>query len=63
MSVQLIHEVTQPRTAVQPAAAGRGGFRGAWRRIRRTVQEMNYATRRMTELQAHWIVDEPWHSR
>jgi hypothetical protein len=63
MSAQLAHEVTQTRTAEQAAAAGRRGLRGAWRRIRLTVQEMNYATRRITELQTSWIVDESWHSR
>jgi len=63
MSAQLTHEVTQPRTTEPTAPAGRGRLRGAWHRIRLTVQEMNYAARRVTELQAPWIVDENWHSR
>jgi hypothetical protein len=28
-----------------------------------TVQEMNYAVRRVVELQAPWGVDEQWHRR
>ena len=63
MTAQLTHETSQARTTVTAAAAGRGGLRGAWHRIRRTVQEMNYATRRAVELQAPWSVDEHWHSR
>jgi len=63
MSAQLTHEGIQAR-ATQPAnAADRGRLRGACHRIRLTIQEMNYASRRVTELQAPWIVDEQWHSR
>jgi hypothetical protein len=32
-------------------------------RVRLTVQEMNYATRRLTELQAPWIVDQQRHGK
>ena len=63
MTAQLTHEASQARTTVTAAAAGRGGLRGAWHRIRRTVQEMNYATKRVVEVQAPWSVDEHWHSR
>ena len=63
MSALLTHEGTEDRTTVTVAPADRGGLRGAWHRIRRTVQEMNYATRRVVELQAPWIVDRQWHSR
>jgi hypothetical protein len=63
MSALLTHEGTEARTTVTATAADRGGLRGAWHRIRRTVQEMNYATRRVVELQAPWSVDEHWHSR
>ena len=42
--------ITKPAT---PAAGG------LWHRIRMTVQEMNYAARRVVELQAPWIVDQP----
>ena len=63
MTAQLTHEAIQARTTVTAGPAGRGGLRGAWHRIRRTVQEMNYATRRAVELQAPWSVDEHWHSR
>ena len=63
MTAQLTHEGTEATTTVTVAPADRGGLRGAWHRIRRTVQEMNYATRRVVELQAPWSVDEHWHSR
>ena len=63
MSAQLTHEGTQARTTEPVAAAGRGRLRGAWHRIRLTIQEMNYAARRVVEVQAPWIVDEHWHSR
>jgi hypothetical protein len=67
MSAQLTHEVTQATTATPTtspiASTGAGRLHGAWHRIRATVAEMNYATRRVAELQAPWIVDEQWHSR
>jgi hypothetical protein len=63
MSAQLTHEATQARTTQQAVSAGRGRLRGAWRGIRLTVAEMNHATRRVTELQAPWSVDQQWHKR
>jgi hypothetical protein len=33
-------------------------LRCLWYRLRLTVAEMNYATRRMAELQAPWISDD-----
>jgi len=63
MSALLTHQGTQARTTEPTAATGHGRLQAAWHRIRRTVQEMNYATRRVTELQAPWIVDQQWHSR
>jgi hypothetical protein len=33
-------------------------LRFLWHRLRLTVAEMNYATRRMVELQAPWIADD-----
>jgi hypothetical protein len=63
MSALLTDEGTQARTTQTVVSADRGGFRGAWHRIRRTVQEMNYASRRVVEVQAPWSVDEHWHSR
>jgi hypothetical protein len=63
MSALLTDEGTEARTTGTVVSAGRGGLRGAWHRIRRTVQEMNYATRRVVEVQAPWSVDEHWPSR
>ena len=42
---------------------GRERLRFLWYRLRLTVAEMNYATRRMAELQAPWISDDCWHER
>jgi hypothetical protein len=38
--------------------SGRERVRCLWYRLRLTVAEMNYATRRMVELQAPWIADD-----
>jgi hypothetical protein len=38
--------------------SGRERLRCLWYRLRLTVAEMNYATRRMTELQAPWISND-----
>ena len=38
--------------------SGRERLRCLWCRLRLTVAEMNYATRRMVELQAPWISDD-----
>jgi len=63
MSAQLSHEGIQDWTTEPTATARHGRLRGLWQRIRMTVQEMNYATRRIVEVQAPWSVDEQWHSR
>ncbi len=63
MSAQLTHEAPQAKTAERTAPASRGLLRGAWHRIRLAVAEMNYASRRVVELQAPWSVDEQWHRR
>ena len=63
MSALLTHEGTQARTTEPVASAGRGPLLGPWHRIRLTIQEMNYASRRVVELQAPWIVDEQWDRR
>jgi hypothetical protein len=63
MSAQLIHEGIQATTAQPTTPAGAGRLRSAWQQIRAAVAEMNYAARRLVELQAPWIVDEQWHTR
>ena len=63
MSAQLTPEGTADRTAEPTTPAGRGRIREACRRIHLTIQEMNYASRRLLELQAPWIVDEQWDRR
>jgi hypothetical protein len=37
---------------------GRERLRWLWYRLRLTIAEMNYATRRLVELQAPWISDD-----
>jgi hypothetical protein len=63
MSAQITSEVTQATTTDPTARIGLGRLRGAWYRIRFTVQEMNYASRRVLELQAPWIVDSEWNDK
>jgi hypothetical protein len=63
MSALLTHEGTQASTTKPTAPVGHGPLRGSWHRIRLTVQEMNYAARRVVELQAPWSVDQQWQSR
>jgi hypothetical protein len=63
MSAQLTHEGTRTRTTETAAFTSAGRLQSTWRRLGKTVHEMNYATRRVVELQAPWIVDEQWHSR
>jgi hypothetical protein len=63
MSALLTHQGTQAAASEQTAPADRGWLRRASHRIRLAVQEMNYASRRVTELQAPWIVDQQWHSK
>jgi hypothetical protein len=38
--------------------SGRERLRCPWYRLRLTVAEMNYATRRTVELQAPWVSDD-----
>jgi hypothetical protein len=60
MTAQLTHDATQ---ALTTDPAGRGRLREACHRIRLAIREMNYASRRMVELQAPWSVDKQWHRR
>jgi hypothetical protein len=62
MSAQLTHQGIQVRTN-GPAAGRQGWFRAAWLRIRGSLRDMNYASRRVVEVQAPWSVDSQWHRR
>ena len=42
--------------------SGRERLRYLWYRLRLTVAEMNYANRRVVELQAPWAADPQWHT-
>jgi len=63
MSAQLTHDGIQDRKTERTDSARHGRLRGVWKRIRATVQEMNFATRRVVKVQAPWSVDEQWRSR
>jgi hypothetical protein len=49
-----------PRRQLEKSVCWSGGerLRLFWYRLRLTVAEMNYATRRMAELQAPWIAED-----
>jgi hypothetical protein len=63
MTAQLMHEGTQGHTSQPAGQAGRGRVAAACRRIGQVVGEMNYASRRLVELQAPWSVDKQWHRK
>ena len=63
MSALLTHEGTHATTTQPASAASRGRLRGAWHQLRLAIGEINYASRRVVELQAPWIVDKQWDSR
>jgi hypothetical protein len=63
MTAQLTHEGTQARTTEAATPAVRGRLRNASHRIHLAIQEMNYASRRVVEVQAPWSVDDQWRSR
>jgi hypothetical protein len=63
MSAQLIQDraetITAQTSTAQPAVAtSQGRVRGAWRRVRQTIGEMNYATGRIAEMQAPWAAGQ-----
>jgi hypothetical protein len=70
MSAQLTQEkipaaTTEPTAATTrlPATTSRGALGRVWHRIFVAFQEINYANRRIVEVQAPWIVDEQRHRR
>jgi len=63
MTAQLTRKGTQV-VAMEPAtSASRGRLRETCHQIHLTIQELNYAARRVVELQAPWTVDQQWQSR
>jgi hypothetical protein len=54
-SADLIHKRQLEKSV---SWSGRERLRCLWYRLRLTVAEMNYATRRTVELQAPWISDD-----
>jgi hypothetical protein len=54
MSAQLIHEGTRVRMTQPAGSPVSRRLRSTWHQIRLTVAEMNYAARRVVEIQAPW---------
>jgi hypothetical protein len=54
-SAELVHRWQLEKSV---SWSGRERLRWLWYRLRLTVAEMNYATRRMVELEAPWISDD-----
>ena len=63
MSAQLTHEGIQAKATRPAVSASTGRLRNAWHQVRLAVAEMNYASRRLVELQAPWAIDEQRHTR
>ena len=64
MSAQITRTAARHAPTTHPVAWPELGLlRGTWYRIRLAVEEMNYASRRVAELQAPWIVDKQWHTK
>jgi hypothetical protein len=63
MTAQLTHQGIQAKTTQPAVSASTGRLRRAWHQVRLSVAEMNYASRRLVELQAPWAIDDQWHSR
>jgi hypothetical protein len=63
MTAQLTHQAAQAQSASPASPAGRGRPATVFGRIVLAVQEMNYATLRMGELQAPWSVDKQSHRK
>jgi hypothetical protein len=61
MTAQLTPERTQVHTTERATSTSRGLLRGAFHRIDLAIREMNYASRRMVELQVPWIADKNWY--
>jgi hypothetical protein len=63
MSAQLTFEAGPARIGAQTIPIRRGWFGEAWRRIRLILGELNYAARRLVEVQAPGTVDPQWQGR
>jgi hypothetical protein len=63
MSAQLTHKGIQAKTTRPAVPARTGRLHSVWHQVRLSVAEMNYAARRLVELQAPWAIDEHWHTR
>jgi hypothetical protein len=55
MSATLTHQGSQTNPAKATRSTSGGRLRGTCHRIRLAVAEMNYAARRVVEVQAPWI--------
>ena len=63
MTAQLTHQEIPVTTTELAVSTGHGLLPRAWHRICLAVREMNYASRRVVELQAPWSADAQWHRK
>ena len=59
-SADLVH---RRRLEKSVAWSGRERLRCLWYRLRLTVADMNYASKRLVELQTPWMADPQWHRK
>jgi hypothetical protein len=63
MTTQVAHMDPEIRTAELAVPTGHGPLRRTFHRILLAIREMNYASRRLVEVQAPWAVDAQWHNK
>jgi hypothetical protein len=63
MTTLVTEQETPSQTTPAGAPAGRSRLRDACHQIQLAIQEMNYASRRLAELQAPWGADTRGDSR
>jgi hypothetical protein len=63
MTTQVAHMDPEIRKAELAVLTGPGPLRKAFHRILTAIREMNYASRRLVEVQAPWTVDAQWHNK
>jgi len=62
-AAQHAHKGTPARMTQPAIPAGSGRLRETRRRIRLTIQEMDYESRRVVELRAPRSIDQQWHGK
>ena len=63
ISTQVAHFDPEIRKAELAVLTGPGPLGRMFHRILLAIREMNFASRRLAEVQAPWTVDAQWHNR